>query len=96
MSCHACATSKADPMNDRHWRNGCGGCKARALAATGAHIESSSIGAMTPQYRQVLEKMFGDQWERGAADVAEWAALIEAAARRARAAVGKKSTTEKA
>jgi hypothetical protein len=50
---------------------------ARALAATGAHLESAALGQIQMPYRIALEKLFGfSNWESGHAQVKEWASLI--------------------
>ncbi len=53
---------------------------ARALAATGAHIESAELKAMTPRYRGALETLFGAQWQRADERVREWGNRITSAA----------------
>jgi hypothetical protein len=83
VSCTACELSKADPSNDRHWdpTGKCKGCIARALASTGAHVESQELQAITPKYRSELEIFFGESWKLGHERVKEWADRITSVAR---------------
>jgi len=91
MSCRACTDALADPRRDDYAAR-CDGCLARALAAIGGHIESVEAGAVTPQYRRALEKLFGDRWRAGDAEVRVWGDRITAARRRAEAAALTKGT----
>lgn len=81
MSCAACAHAESAPTSDEY-RSGCDSCLARALAATGAHIESRERQAMTQQYRGALEKLFGDRWKAGNEMVKQWAQKIESSNKR--------------
>lgn len=76
MGCPACAAAESTPNRDG-FEQDCCGCKARALAATGAHLESAERGGITPQYREALEKLFGaDAWREGHELVKGWAIKI--------------------
>ena len=78
--CDACEASQADPIHNNQWTAGCEGCYARALAATGAHLESQERQTITPEYRKTLKIMFGARWHEGHERVSEWAKLIRMAA----------------
>ena len=80
MSCADCDRAKVNPTRDAFTAH-CEGCKARALAAIGAHIESQALKVITPQYRTALEKVFGERWKQGAELTKQWAERIEAAAK---------------
>lgn len=75
MSCKACELAESDPRKDM-LHKGCMSCEARALASIGAHVESTEAGAMTPRYRSVLERLFGDDWKKGHELVRKWAKRI--------------------
>lgn len=75
--CQQCADAIADPRSEQ-FRAGCEGCTARALAATGAHLESKKLGRMTPVYRGALDKLFGDRAADGHKAVMEWAGRVSA------------------
>ena len=78
MGCPACAAAESTPNRDG-FEQDCRGCKARALAATGAHIESAERGGITPAYRVALEKLFGaDAWRDGHELVKGWARKLRA------------------
>lgn len=84
MSCPACAAAASDPTVDI-WRNGCYSCQTRAFAALGSHIESQQIGALTPSYRNALERVFGERWKEAHQSVKAWGEKIKAATRRSAA-----------
>lgn len=76
MMCPACAAAQSTPNRDG-FEQDCISCKARALAVTGAHLESAERGGITPQYRASLEMMFGaDKWREGHEMVKGWATKI--------------------
>lgn len=73
MACPSCTAAERTPNRDG-FEQDCRSCKARALAATGAHLESEQRKGITPQYREALEKMFGaDAWREGHELVKGWA-----------------------
>lgn len=76
MSCTACSIAMTKPRIDL-FTVGCVSCKARALAATGAHEESAEAKKITPAYKAALEAMFGDDWQAGAAQTKEWAGRMK-------------------
>jgi hypothetical protein len=79
MACPACTAAESTPNRDG-FRDGCRGCTARALAVTGAHLESAERGGITAQYRAALEKLFGAQaWREGHEMVKGWASKLRAA-----------------
>lgn len=84
MSCRSCADTEREPLLDL-FSKGCMSCEARALASIGAHVESAEAGSITPRYREVLEKVFGDRWMQGHELVRKWAERITQAAARDRA-----------
>lgn len=75
MTCRSCAIAEAQP-NAAQFSPGCDNCTARALAVTGAHLESEDIGYMTPQYRTALDKCFGEAWKQWHEVVKEWGAKV--------------------
>jgi hypothetical protein len=76
MTCIVCSTAaKANPRTVEYG-NACQSCAARILAATGAHLESQDRGFLTSEYRWVLEKFFGADWEAGARLTKEWGAKM--------------------
>ena len=76
MTCPACTEALRKPrVND--FTLGCHSCKARALACTGAHLESSVAGKLTLSYRGVLEALFGEGWRAGGDEVKVWAARMK-------------------
>jgi hypothetical protein len=75
IGCPACAAAESTPNRDGLERD-CRGCTARALAATGAHLESEQRGGITPQYRAALEKLFGAGWREGHELVKGWACKL--------------------
>lgn len=84
MNCAACKAAEREPRAD-YFRAGCSSCEARALAVTGAHLESLKANSLTPQYRQALITLFGDQWREGHEEVKRWAMQIERTIRNKRA-----------
>lgn len=78
MTCQPCADAEAQP-NAATFGQGCHSCMARALAGTGAHLESQATGSMTEQYRTALDKCFGEDWKRGHEMVKEWGAKVRKA-----------------
>lgn len=72
MSCSSCHRALREPRINE-FTAGCGSCRARALAAIGAHEESRDSGRMTPQYRGALDKLFGDGWQVGNQLTKDWA-----------------------
>ena len=81
MICSSCALAQSEPASDVYTA-GCTSCKARALAAVGAHVDSQKIGSITPKFRQVLEDVFGDEWKAHATAVKDWGQRISAYRRR--------------
>lgn len=76
--CPGCLTAQTNPRTVEYG-NGCQSCSARILAATGAHLESQARGILTSEYRWVLEKFFGKDWEAGAQLTKEWGAKMNQA-----------------
>ena len=83
MTCPACARAQLNPAQ-YDYTNGCDSCQARALAAIGVHVESQELGSVTPQFRDVMERVFGDGWKAHAAAVRDWGQRIGAYRRRAK------------
>ena len=75
MTCDACTAAESQP-NAATFGQGCTSCLARALAVTGAHLESQQAGAMTEQYRTALAKCFGEAWKEGHEMVKGWGAKV--------------------
>lgn len=75
--CQQCADAMTDPRSEQ-FSAGCEGCTARALAATGAHLESKRAGRMTAVYRGALDKLFGARAADGHKAVIGWANRIAA------------------
>ena len=81
MACPSCTAAERTPNKDG-FEDDCRSCKARALAATGAHLESEERKGITPAYRQALEKMFGaESWRDGHELVKGWAKRMKGARR---------------
>lgn len=76
MTCRECTEAMDEPRRSEFGAD-CEGCKARAMAAIGAQLESKQAGRMTQQYRNALHKMFGDRATQGHAAVLEWAGRID-------------------
>ena len=79
MSCTHCERAKADPSCILGSRD-CKGCVARCLANLGSHVESEERGAITPDYRATLERLYGNAWALGHEKVKEWAGRLRAVA----------------
>lgn len=75
-TCSACTTALRTPRINE-FTMGCGSCKARALAGTGAHLESAEAGKLTAQYRGALDALFGEGWRAGADEVKAWAGRMK-------------------
>jgi hypothetical protein len=71
--CSACCDAEANPRSDKWVHPPCPSCYARALAATGAHEQSKAAGKITADYKHALDKLFGADWQQGAAMVKTWA-----------------------
>jgi hypothetical protein len=78
--CTACTKAMTAPRIDL-WAANCESCSARALAVTGAHVESKAAGRVTPRYVEVLKGIFGERWKEGAELVKQWAVRATAAQR---------------
>lgn len=78
MTCPSCAAAEDQP-NAAQFTPGCTSCTARALAVTGAHLESQAAGHMTEQYRTALDKCFGADWASGHEAVKEWGSRVRRA-----------------
>lgn len=76
MSCDQCIKAANENPRLNAFSNGCMSCDARALAVTGAHLESAQAGSMTAHYRSVLEKVFGESWREGHALVRTWVGVM--------------------
>lgn len=74
MTCAACIRAERTPRA-YDFTNGCASCKARALAATGAHEESRERGRMTKQYEGALKTLFPDDFMAGHKQVLAWSTL---------------------
>lgn len=72
MSCEACAQARENRWCGMY-RAACDGCTARALSQSPMYHEAAQAEAMTPAYRDALQRAFGDRWREGHAMVKEWA-----------------------
>lgn len=75
MTCDDCTDAEKQP-NMPSFKPGCTSCLARALAVTGAHLDSQQAGAMTEQYRTALDKCFGEAWKEGHEMVKGWGVKV--------------------
>lgn len=56
------------------YRADCDGCTARALAQSPVYHDAAQADAITPAYRDALQRAFGaERWREGHALVREWA-----------------------
>lgn len=86
MTCTWCEKAKADPRRD-DWAPGgrCEGCKGRAFAAVGMYVQQALAEDMSIDYRQALERMFGERWQQGHVKVRFWTQVIVASTARMKA-----------
>lgn len=75
MTCRACTAAEQSPRIDK-WVNGCPGCQARAAACVGSHIAEVPGQPMSRKFKRVVQELFGDNWQAGAADIKAWAEKI--------------------
>lgn len=76
--CEACQAAEKNPQTGRYSAH-CDGCKARAVAHGRKAFDASAAGKMTPEYKQVLQRVFGDDWEAGHLRVKAWQKRIKGA-----------------
>lgn len=82
MTCPDCTAAETTPRA-YDYRADCQSCKARALAAIGAHLESAALGRQTAQYARALATMFGaDGVAAGHESVKRWAKRMAAVDKR--------------
>jgi hypothetical protein len=71
MTCTACLSAESDPMSGLYQAN-CDECKARIIANGRELFEASKAGKITPEYEEVLKRMFGDEWRAAHLRVKAW------------------------
>jgi hypothetical protein len=54
-------------------QSGCQGCIAREIARGPQFHEAHRANRITPAYKKLLQRYYGDAWVRGHALVKEWA-----------------------
>jgi len=74
-SCPDCAEAQSNPCTG-HFHAGCPECDARALAGSPQFFNATRAGDFTDDYRELLERVFGDNWPAGHARAKVWARLI--------------------
>lgn len=72
MSCRQCEIAQRNPLSGLYSAS-CDSCKARTIANGTDLYDAKRAGEMTPRYRDALEKVFGDRWQKGHEMVKKWA-----------------------
>lgn len=78
MTCEACQAAEKNPNTGRYSAH-CDGCKARALASGPELHAAVQAGDMTPEYKQALQRLFGDDWEAAHLRLKAWKRKIKGA-----------------
>lgn len=78
MTCEACQAAEKNPSTGRYHAD-CPECKARAVAHGREAFDASAAGKMTSEYKQALQRLFGDDWEAGHLRVKAWKRKIKGA-----------------
>lgn len=73
--CPACAQAQSNPRTG-HFHAGCPECEARALAASPQFFNAARESGFTKDYRDLLERVFHENWQAGHARVKAWARLM--------------------
>ena len=71
MTCEACETARADRSSGLYHAD-CEGCESRALARSPMYFAAAKANAITPAYRDALQRVFGERWREGHAAVKAW------------------------
>lgn len=71
MICPACESAEQNPHSGLY-QSECEGCKIRAIAQGKELFNASKAGKITPEYKQALQRMFGDDWEAAHLRVRAW------------------------
>lgn len=77
-NCPACAMAESNPLTGMY-RACCSQCKARALASGPELHAAVQAGDMTPEYKQALQRLFGDDWEAAHLRVKAWKKRLKGA-----------------
>ena len=73
MTCEACETARRNPLSGLYHRD-CLECSARALAGSPAYHAAAMADAITPDYRDALQAVYGEAWREWHQRVKAWAA----------------------
>lgn len=74
--CWGCTDAAADPLTGSI-QAGCPECEARSLAQSPAYAESEAALRFVPEYREALQRLFGDAWLGGHARVKRWRMVMD-------------------
>lgn len=78
MTCKACESAEQN-LTSGLYESDCDQCKVRAVANGRELHDAIQAGTITPEYEQVMQRMFGDDWEATAhARVKAWKKRIKA------------------
>ena len=69
--CEACDLAEKNPQTGRYNAD-CAECNARAIACGIAVFEASQEGKVTPRLKDLLIRVYGDNWQEGLKLVNKW------------------------
>lgn len=69
--CEACDLAEQNPKTGRYNAD-CAECNARAIACGIAVFEASQEGRVTPRLKDLLIRVYGDNWQEGLKLVNKW------------------------
>lgn len=71
VMCEACDLTEKNPNSGRYNAD-CPECNARAIACGIAVFEASQEGKVTPRLKDLLIRVYGDNWQDGLKLVNKW------------------------
>lgn len=74
MHCSACSETLSQPLLDCY-QIGCPSCQARAVAVVGDRVLLAK-DPLEPEWRTVLERVFGAGWRAQVPEVRRWVGII--------------------
>lgn len=76
MTCDACQAAEQNLVSGLY-HSDCDGCKVRMVVNSRQLFDASRSGKITPEYQELLMRMFGDDWKSAHERVKVWNARLK-------------------